>query len=73
MIHISNYCEQAIQISLEEPQTTKQNPEMHGYGIKGMRLAVEKYDGHMNIKQENNWFIVSILIPIPEQKKQALI
>lgn len=73
MIHISNYCEQAIQISLEEPQTTKQNPEMHGYGIKGMRLAVEKYDGHMNIKQENNWFIVSILIPIPEQKEQALI
>ena len=72
MIHISNYCEQAVIISQEEPQTTKQNPEMHGYGIKGIRLAVEKYNGHMNIKQENNWFIVSILIPRPEQKAQAL-
>ncbi len=71
MIHISNYCEQTVQISLEAPQTTKQNPEMHGYGIKGIRLAVEKYDGHMNIKQENNWFIVSILIPIPEHRHQA--
>ncbi len=71
MIHISNYCEQIIPISLEEPQTTKLNPEMHGYGIKGIRLAVEQYDGHMNIKQENNWFIVSILIPIPEQRYQA--
>ena len=66
MINISNYCEQPIEISLETPQTTKQNPEMHGYGIKGIRLAVEQYNGHMTIKQENNWLIVSILIPIPE-------
>lgn len=70
MIHISNYCEQVIRISVDDPQTTKQNPEMHGYGIKGIRLAVEKYNGHMSIKQENNWFIMSILIPLPEQREQ---
>ena len=69
MIHISNYCEETILKSFEDPETTKENPEMHGYGIKGIRLAVEKYEGHMNIKQENNWFIVSVLIPIPEQKE----
>ncbi len=65
MIHISNYCEEEILRTAEDLPTTKQNPEMHGYGIKGIRLAVEKYDGHMTIKQEHNWFIVSILIPIP--------
>lgn len=65
MIHISNYCEQTILKSPKDPETTKKNPEMHGFGIKGIRLAVEKYSGHMNIKQENKWFIMSILIPIP--------
>lgn len=25
---------------------------VHGYGIKGIRLAVEKYNGHVTIKQE---------------------
>lgn len=31
----------------------------------------KKYEGHMTIKQENNWFIVSILIPIPEKQNQT--
>ena len=66
VIHISNYCEQRVLTSSADPETTKQNPSMHGYGIKGIRLAVEQYKGHMNIRQENNWFIVSILIPLPD-------
>lgn len=69
MIHISNYCEQVIHISLDNPQTTKKNPERHGYGIKGIRLAVEKYNGHISLRQENNWFILSILIPLPEARE----
>lgn len=71
VIKISNYCEETILKSFEDPETTKENPEVHGYGIKGIRLAVEKYEGHMTIKQENNWFIVSILIPIPEKQNQT--
>ena len=69
MIHISNYCEQPVLITHDNLETTKENPEMHGFGIKGIRLAVEKYDGHINIKQENKWFNVSILIPIPTQHR----
>lgn len=72
MIHISNYCEEQVLNSSEDPKTTKSNPEMHGFGIKGIRLTVEQYNGHMNIKQENNWFIVSMLIPIPDQSGQHL-
>ena len=67
MINISNYCEERILKSADDPQTTKLNPEMHGFGIKGIRLVVEQYNGHVNIKQENNWFIVSVLIPIPAE------
>ena len=72
MIHISNYCEQPVLIAHDNLETTKENPEMHGFGIKGIRLAVEKYDGHINIKQENKWFNVSILIPIPTQHQTDL-
>lgn len=71
VINISNYCEQPVQISLEAPKSTKKNPEMHGYGIKGIRLTVENYGGHMSIKQANNWVVMSILIPIPEHRGQA--
>ena len=70
MISISNYCEEKILKSAEDPVSTKNNPEMHGYGIRGIRLAVEEYNGHMSIKQENNWFIVSALIPIPPEKAE---
>ncbi len=67
MIHISNYCEQTILHSSNDPETTKANPAMHGFGIKGIRMAAEQYNGHMTLKQENKWFIVSVLIPIPEE------
>lgn len=64
MIHISNYCEQKILNSESDPQTTKEDPSMHGFGIKGIRLAAEQYSGHMTLTQKNNWFMISILIPI---------
>ena len=68
IIHISNYCEQPVLQTEEGLVTTKPHPERHGFGIKGMRLAVENYNGHMNVKQENKWFVVSILIPIPTRQ-----
>lgn len=73
MIHIRNYCEEKILTSADDPQTTKQNPEMHGFGIKGIRLAAEQYNGHVSIKQENNWFVVSILIPIPPHGERGAV
>ncbi len=70
VIRISNYCEETVLNSAEDPLTTKTNPEMHGYGIKGIRLAAGKYGGHVSIRQENKWFIVSVLIPIPDRDAQ---
>ena len=72
VIHISNYCEETILKSAEDPETTKKNPEMHGYGIKGIRLAAEKYGGHLSIRHKDKWFIVSILIPIPLQNDKKM-
>lgn len=45
------------------PKTTKKNKEYHGYGVKGIKQTVLKYDGSTTIKAENGWFELRILIP----------
>lgn len=44
--------------------TTKKSEEMHGLGIKAVNNVVKKYDGYLEIKEENNSFIVMVLIQI---------
>lgn len=42
--------------------TTKDDKEMHGHGIDNVRTIVDKYEGRMNIKEQNGNFEVEILI-----------
>lgn len=44
--------------------TTKENSFQHGYGLKSIRLIVEKYNGSVTFKSEQNIFIVSILFSL---------
>ncbi len=44
--------------------TTKADKASHGYGMKGIRYAVEKYGGNVSHKIENGWFMLNILIPM---------
>lgn len=50
----------------ENPQTTKDDSEYHGFGIRSMRHVVKKYDGFMNIKVEDGCFVLEILFPVPK-------
>ena len=59
----NNYLRELI-IKKGEYQTTKQNKEAHGYGIKSIRYTIQKYGGAVNIKTENNWFEMKIIIPL---------
>ncbi|WP_313187574.1 GHKL domain-containing protein, partial [Lacrimispora sp.] len=49
------------------PPTTKSNKLYHGYGLKSIQAAVEKYGGSMTISSSDNWFRLQILIPIQEE------
>jgi signal transduction histidine kinase len=40
--------------------TTKQDKSLHGFGTKNMKQRVEKYQGTINYKSENNYFFVDI-------------
>lgn len=64
LIRIDNYYEGAAVDIASLPQTTKKDKINHGYGLKSIRYAVEKYGGTMNCYTENAWFIVKILIPL---------
>ena len=69
LIQIQNYCNEKISIENGIIATSKQDKRVHGYGIKSIRRAVEKYEGTFTIKQEDDWVTVAALIPIPAEQK----
>lgn len=62
-IHTFNYCDSKSLVFVDGlPQTTKQDPANHGYGMKSIRMSVEKYGGEMLVSAEDNIFNVNIML-----------
>ena len=49
------------------PRTTKADRYHHGFGLKSIQYMVKKYDGFLNISEEDGCFSLKILIPIPSE------
>lgn len=47
------------------PVTTKGDKKFHGFGLRSIYHFVKKYDGYLNIKEEDGCFSLKIMIPIP--------
>ncbi len=62
-IRTENYCDEKIRFKNGMPVTTKKDRRLHGYGMKSIKSAVEKYHGSVVAAQENNWFELKILLP----------
>lgn len=63
-IKIENYCEAEIYKNEENLiATTKTDSKNHGFGLKSIRTAVEKYDGSLAFGVQQNWFELKILLP----------
>ena len=63
-IKIENYCEAEISKNEEDLiTTTKKDSKNHGFGLKSIRKAVEKYDGSVVFGVQQNWFELKILLP----------
>lgn len=63
-IKIENYCESEIiknQHSLIT--TTKADKQNHGFGLRSICAAAEKYGGSVSFEQVQNWFELKILLP----------
>lgn len=46
-------------------KTSKEDKFLHGFGIRNIRQAVEKYSGQCLIRQEMDCFRLKILLPLP--------
>ena len=50
------------------PVTTKGDKKYHGFGLKSIKYMAKKYDGFVNISEEDGCFSLKILMPIPSVK-----
>lgn len=66
MIRVENYYETMLHIRGDHYQTTKENMEYHGYGLKSIRYIAEKYGGSVKILTDDNCFSLRVLIPLPK-------
>ena len=48
------------------PVTTKKDKDFHGFGMKSIQYAAQKYNGQMSIHTENNIFVLRISIPVQQ-------
>lgn len=65
-IHLDNPYLGKLIFEEDIPVTTKQEKEYHGFGLKSMRLIVEKYQGNMSLSPGEERFNMNILLPITE-------
>lgn len=64
VIRCGNYCPEPPRFQDGLPVTTKGDTAYHGYGIKSVRHAAEKYGGTMAIRDEDEWFEIRLVIPL---------
>lgn len=66
-IHMDNYCKEPVVFEDGLPVTSKEDKACHGFGVRSIRHIAEKYDGNAVLKNQDQRFILDILIPVPEE------
>jgi len=64
-IHMENFCNERIRVVDGLPVTNKKDKGGHGFGLKSIRYAVQKYGGTMQIGSRENAFVLNIVVPLP--------
>lgn len=64
LIRFENYFEGELTLEGGLPVTTKKDSYNHGYGLKSIRYAVQKYNGVVHVDKKDNWFELKILMPL---------
>lgn len=64
-IHIENYFGGTLAFEDDLPQTNKEDKHYHGFGMKSMRMIVERYDGYLIAEAHGQIFHLNIVMPIP--------
>ena len=67
-IHAENYYSGSLTFADGLPQTTKENKDYHGFGMRSIRALVEKYGGDLQLSAQDQIYILDIMLPVPEQR-----
>ena len=62
-ITVKNKIDQSVLENNPELRSTKAESDTHGYGVKQIKTITEKYDGMVDIYEDNGMFCISIMIP----------
>lgn len=63
-VNICNYYANEITLVDGLPATTKEDTRFHGYGLKSIKMIVEKYGGDLSFQTQNGVFYLNILFPL---------
>lgn len=66
MIRVKNYCENKPVFKDGFPVSEKEEKGYHGFGLKSIRYTAEKYGGGVVCQAADHYFVLQILLPIPE-------
>lgn len=64
-LHEENYVEKVPEFVDGLPKTSKDNGDLHGFGMKSMQRIAEKYGGEMVVKCEGDKFSIDFVFPLP--------
>jgi hypothetical protein len=63
-LHCENFYEGELTMIDSLPQTTKNNKDNHGFGMKSMQRTTEKYHGVMNVSAKEHRFSLDFIFPL---------
>lgn len=64
-IHVENPCGGTVAMRDGLPETTKADRTSHGFGVRSMRLTVERYGGTLAAMASDGTFHVNAIVPLP--------
>ena len=67
-VRFENYCGTSVRFEDGLPVTVKHDKDYHGYGVKSIRLIVERYGGTLHMHQEGCLFRLDIILPVTKQE-----
>ncbi len=71
-VHVTNPMVGALEYEDGLPVTTKGSRQLHGFGLRSIRHILKKYHGFLTIQEEDGFFSLLMLIPIPMTTSDAL-
>lgn len=66
LMQVENYCPETLTFRNGLPVTSKRDTANHGFGLKSIRFTAQKYGGTTTVRAEDDWFVLKVLLPLPE-------